>query len=463
MRKLTFLSTIVLFGFACTTSSTTKDEPSVPTPDAGTVTPATAKCPTTTTGPTVHEGDIAADETWTAEASPHIVKGDVNVRDGKKLVISPCAVVQLEADANLNVAFPLTPNQGTLIAEGTADAPIRFEGKEGARWGRVYIHAPGTARFAYVTFENGGGGDGWGMETVTASGDNELPRKGILFVDHVTVKSSRGAGIRMENAGAFAPGSKDLVITGSGVATNNDLHPYPLDVGESAIDTIPTGTYTGNKKDEIFFSPENASNGGGFQEDTTMRDRGVPYHVSRPGDRIDLQIGNGGNRPATLTIEAGVKLLFEKGATLNVESDTTGTSAIRALGTAEKPVVFTSASATPAPGDWRGFYFNGPVGPKNALEHVRIEYTGADCACSMLTCSGVTEFEAAIIFSQEPTTMFMKDSVIAHSSGNGVVQGYDGLGYDWKTGNTFDDVAGCFVTLPRNPSTDCPDPAPPCR
>ena len=201
MRNSALLSAVLLvLPLACTTTSTNTNNPM---PDGG-VTPSAAKCPTTTTGPTVHEGDIAADETWTAEASPHVVRGDVNVRDGKKLTIAPCAVVQVESNANLNVAFPLTPNQGTLIAEGTADAPIRFEGKEGARWGRVYIHAPGSARFAYVTFENGGGGDSWGHETIGVTGDAELPRKGILFVDHVTVKGSRGAGIRTEAGAAFA-------------------------------------------------------------------------------------------------------------------------------------------------------------------------------------------------------------------------------------------------------------------
>lgn len=422
-----------------------------------------AKCPTATTGPTIHEGDVDADETWTAEASPHVVRGDVNVRDGKTLTIAPCAIVQVESNANLNVAFPLTPNQGRLIAEGTAEAPIRFEGRDGARWGHLHVRAPGSARLAYVTFENGGGGDSWGHETIGVSGDGDLPRKAVLYVDHVTVKGSRGAGIKLDSGAAFAPGSKDLVITGSGVATNNDVHPYPLEVGEGAIESIPTGTYTGNEKDEIFLSPETVAAAGGFQEDTTMHDRGVPYHVSRKGDPIDLQVGSG-SRDAVLTIEPGVRVLFEAGANFHVESLAEGRSAIHAVGTADKPIVFTSASATPKPGDWRGLFFNGPVAPKNALEHVRIEYTGAECSCSLVTCTaGVTEYEAAIIFSEEPATMFMKSSVIAHGSGHGVVQGYDGLGYDWKASNTFEDLAGCPVTVPRHPTTSCPDPAPACK
>lgn len=110
--------------------------------------------------------------------------------------------------------------------------------------------------------------------------------------------------------------------------------------------------------------------------------------------------------------------------------------------------------------------FGEPHGPraKNALEHVRIEYTGASCACSLVSCSaGVSEYEAAIIFSSEPKTMFLKDSVMAHGSGHGIVQGYVGLAHDWKGSNTFEDVSGCSVTLPANPDTSCPDPRPACK
>ncbi|MDF2695293.1 MAG: Fibronectin type domain protein, partial [Labilithrix sp.] len=199
---------------------------------------------------------------------------------------------------------------------------------------------------------------------------------------------------------------------------------YPLEVGESAVPTVPTGVYTGNGKDELLLDPETVSGGGGFQVNTTMRSYGVPWHIGRAGDHDALQIGNN-NRDAVLTIEAGTKILFEAGAVLQIEAEEDGgASAIRALGTADRPVVFSSAATAPAPGDWRGLYFNGPPSDKNALQHVRIEYTGADCHCSMVTCTeGVGTYEAAIIFSRPPPRMFLESSVLAHGSGHGVVAG----------------------------------------
>lgn len=437
-------------------------------PAAASATATTAVCPATdpsavTTGPTFHEGDVTGAETWAPEASPHVVTGDLNVRDGGKLTIGPCAVVQIAAGASLNVAYPLVPNRGDLVVEGTAERPIRIEGASDARWNRIHVHAPGTARFAYVTLRGGGGGgvDAHGAETVGVTGDGELPRKPLVFVDHVTVEGSGGAGLRLEEGASFEAGSRDLVITGAGAG--DPAHPYPIELGEQAVDSLPTGRYVGNARDRIKIDPETVSGGGGFQEDTTMHDRGVPYHVGETSQLDDLRVGNG-RRDAVLTIEAGVKILFEKGTVLGVEADEDGASAIRALGTSEAPIVLSSASSAPSAGDWRGLYFNGPISAMNALQHVRLEYTGADCHCSLVSCSeGVSEYEGAIVFSEPPPSMFLRDSVIAHGAGHGVVQGYAGPAYDWASSNAFEDVAGCAVTLPANSDTSCSEPRPACR
>lgn len=440
----------------------TPDAGETPTPDAGGEPPAQAACPTETTGPTFHEGDLEGDEIWTAEASPHVVRGDVNVRDGKKLVIEPCAVVQMVADANLHVAFPLTPNQGELVAEGDEERPIRFESRDGARWGRIFVNAPGTARLAYVTLEDGGGSDAAAGESLAASGDGELPSKPVLFVDHVTIKRSFGAGVKVNMGGKFTEGSRDLVVTESG----NPTQPYPVVIGESALGSLPTGSYTGNHTDTILLAPEVVAGAGGVQEDSTIFNRGVPYQIGLDAGYDDLQIGSGSDdkEPPTVVIEAGVQLLFLPNTGLHVVTSTTGSAVLQANGTAEAPIVFTSAQPEPAPGDWRGIRYHGTPSNRNKLDYVHLEYTGADCSCSMVTCSaGVEQYEAALLFDSQPPSAFLTNSVIRHASSHGVVQGYDGVSLDWQATNTYEDVAGCPQTLPRNPDTTCPDPMPACR
>jgi hypothetical protein len=69
----------------------------------------------------------------------------------------------------------------------------------------------------------------------------------------------------------------------------------------------------------------------------------------------DIFVSNG----ATLTIQPGVIVKGREGSSLVV----TATGKIEAAGTAQQPIVFTSANAAPAPGDWGGLILlgNAPI------------------------------------------------------------------------------------------------------
>src|SRR5690606_12341037 len=173
-------------------------------------------CPAPTAGPTVHEGDVDGNEVWTADTGPHIVSQNVNVRGGATLTIEPCAEVRVAAGKNLFVAYPGTPNEGTLIVEGTADKPILITGQDGARWGALVVHAPGTARLAHLTVENGGDNDSGRNATVEVRGDGENGADVLLFVNRVMIRDSLGPGAYLRRGAAFMAGSEFLDITGSG-------------------------------------------------------------------------------------------------------------------------------------------------------------------------------------------------------------------------------------------------------
>lgn len=423
-------------------------------PDTGddTTTAAPIACPEPTQGPTHHDDDIVGHEVWTAEGSPHLVDWTVDVRGGATLEIEPCAVVQFAAGHGMNVAYPGTPTTGTLIAEGTAEQPIRFEGQDGARWGHLFVNSPGTARLAHLTIEGGGGVDVQGASLV-ATGEGTWPTQESLFVDHVTVRDSLGVGVVVRRLAAFAEGSTDLIVTDSG----DDAHPWPMIVDEHALDSLPRGDYTGNAIDKILVEPQQS-----LREDSVMRELGVPYLV---GNGNDLVVGSGDDTaPATLTIEPGVTIEFAAGSAFEVEHYTgefMASGIVVARGTADAPITFTSAAADPQPGDWIGLWFGGIVQPATRLEHVRIEYTGADCGCILLTCSDIDQFEGAVIVSQPPPSEpFITDSVIAHGGAHGFVLGYDGGAVDFRSANTFEDMAGCPMTQPRDGA--CPDPRPSC-
>jgi hypothetical protein len=443
------------------TSSPAPGAPGSDVPQTGDESPPVSNepsCPTTTTGPTMHEYDVGENEVWTAEASPHVIEYDVSVRSGRTLTIEPCAKVLVKKGQHLMVAFPGTPNSGKLIAEGTAKRPISFAGFEGQRWASLFVYAPGTARLAHVSLEGGGGGDFEQAASLVVRGDGEDGADPLVFADNVTIEGSLGLGATFERGATFIEGSKDLRIEGSGE--------YPISVSEHALDRLPTGTYTGNAKDEILIDPEGGKTAGtGFLDDATIHDRGVPYMVGRSQSESLRIGGRTDERLVTLTIEAGVKLKFGPGGALKVQHFTTdkpSTGALRALGTAAKPIVLTSAAAAPAPGDWMGLWFGGIPRDTNVIDHVKIEYAGGDCGCILNTCSAITEHEGAIIFTAQPPSAFVKNTEFAFIANHAITEGYDGAFVNFRDTNTFTSVAGCEQTRPRESTTTCPLPKPAC-
>ena len=414
-----------------------------------------------TAGPTIHEaGDIDGEVVWSAAASPHIVRGTINVRSGAKLMIEPCVEVLMAEGHSINVAYPLTPNSGTLIAEGTDAKPIRIVGEDGARWGSVSARAGATVRLAHVTLENGGGGRFEHGATLAVYGDAEDGADEMIHVDHVTIAKSLGVGAWLSSGATFHAGSRDLVIAGSG----NEVDPYPLQIEEHAIDRVPSGTYTGNVRDEILIYPAGGrTSGSGLLADATMRDHGVPYRIGASIGHSLIIGGRSDDKLVTLTVEAGVVMKFEKGAALKVQHYRNldpSNAALRVLGTATDPVVMTSAAAAPAPGDWVGISYGGKPDETNVIDHARIEFAGGDCGCVLSTCSNIIEHEAAIILSAPTSQSFITNTAFSQIAGHGVLQGFDGAFVDFRPTNTFD-VAGCSQTLPRMPGT-CPAPRPAC-
>lgn len=122
------------------------------------------------------------------------------------------------------------------------------------------------------------------------------------------------------------------------------------------------------------------------QSDTTPLCVGAPYEGELSGriDRdtvlirqespYDLQGRLTISEGATLCVEPGVTVRFGAGGVIHVGDDA---GALVARGTQAKPILFTSALAAPAPGDWQGIAFlAGNQGDVSQLEHVIVEYAG---------------------------------------------------------------------------------------
>lgn len=434
-----------------------------------TSTPPAASCPAPTGNGTAQSGDITTSTTWTAAGSPHLAGGSFSVRAGATLTIESCATVKLPAGAVVLV-------YGKLVAAGQPGRPVTIDSTgPGVRWGYITTRAdPSTGTgpintfidLAHTTLVNGGLTDINGLGLIDLRGRYSAdPRQAILRVNSVTIDGTAGPygyGVVLREGATFTADSTGLTIKNA--ATR------PIRANDKLVGSIPPGSYTGNGFDEIVWTSVVDIN-----EDTTIHDRGVPYRLGEPnGNGNDMRVGLGstGAPLVTLTVEAGVTVKVHPTGRL-VMQDSLNASGIGvhpsgsliALGTAARPITFTSAALAPAPGDWEALRFDSAPASNSRLDQVRVEYAGGPTQANSFHCvagGGYSPDEdSAILMFGEPLSQFVTNSTIAFSAADGFGRAYTGEPIDFMAGNTFVSVARCKQGFPRPTSNICPT-NPPC-
>lgn len=344
---------------------------------------------------------------------------------------------------------------GVLLAEGTEKRPIRVLPEDAATpWGFVQVFGPKTSRLAWLSLEGGGNEPTNSYAALEARGDQLLAAQPVLFVDHVTVKGSLSYGVSLRAGATFTADSHDLVITGAKKA--------PLRVLPRLVTNLPSGTYTGNTEDVV--QVETEAYGDITLEDVTFKDLGIHYRIGGGVSTGLLKVG-GGSTKATLTLQAGVVLEFNKSdaAGLVIDTGTTdnpATGALVAVGTETKPIVLTSAAPFKIAGDWRGVSFGNRPDITDKLDHVNVEYAGAPSQAKGFHCKpgGLLsdDEDAAITLYGQPTVPFITNTTLLSSAALGINLAYKGMTFDFLTSNTFRSVVGCKQSTPRSNDGTCP-------
>ncbi|MCC7384331.1 MAG: hypothetical protein IT384_20970 [Deltaproteobacteria bacterium] len=437
----------------------------------------THECPAVTGMGTTHQVNIDADETWTAAANPHVITFGLRVQAGT-LTIEPCAVVRIQPGHSIIVGSNPGGAAAALVAHGeviwNSDGsqsirPVMFQpDQEGTHWGSIRAFPTGRIDLELATLRGGGEqstAQNSGGTLIAIGGGGPTLERNVRVVS-VTIDGSGGFGANLQSFAAFTEDSRDLIITGSGrqpsppsISTDD-----PILIAPPAVQTIPMGDYTGNKVDAI-----QIFNQVRVETDETFRDRGVPYRLPTSFAMSSAEAMAAGGL-ATLTLEAGVtlKLLKTPG---NVWSIRLGTSngtqpenlwpvRLIAEGTAEKPIVITSASETPAAGDWGGIQWRAAPSSGNVIKHMRLEYGGGDSGTAGFGCGPSDNDAALVITNWRPDSDFIDDLTIMSSESGGIVSGWmsDEEGPDLKDGNTFTGIgSGCDVSRWANLSAPtCP-------
>ncbi|MCK6683898.1 MAG: right-handed parallel beta-helix repeat-containing protein [Thermoanaerobaculia bacterium] len=288
---------------------------------------------------------IFVSDTFKSLGVPYWPDGSISVYNGATLTIQPGVTVRFRENTVLDVGYG-TP--GTLSIQGDAGQPVLLTTDQvspTAGWWNGVITRPGaTANLAYTTIEGGGYSSNWGG--FSADG-------GTNTLDHVTVRLSRYAGLRLNGGSTTVTNSTitgttagdglgvdmylsaSLTITGSSV-TGNAGAAFALRNGAS-LNGMTGMTVSGNGYDVIRFRST-----GIFVSDT-FKSLGVPYW---PDGSINVYNG------ATLTIQPGVTVRFRENTLLDVGYGTPGTLNIQ--GNAGQPVLLTTDQVSPTAGWWNG-------------------------------------------------------------------------------------------------------------
>ncbi|NOK57378.1 MAG: hypothetical protein GFH27_549309n113 [Chloroflexi bacterium AL-W] len=279
-----------------------------------------------------HSGVINTDQSWCVASSPHVVTSTVTVADGVTLTIEPGVVIRLSG-ANTSIIV-----NGTLDAQGTAANGILFTTNN---------VSPASGQWKQLVFN-------------VSSNANVL--------DYVTV----------EYGGYFDPAidvrTDDLTISNSVVRNNDQIG---LQIND-ASPTISTTSFTNNASRAIDLNGASlptlsdlSASGNGFNGAT----------INGTTINADYVWGEGiGNYLVTndVVVANGTTLSIVPGTTVRLfgaETQLIVNGSLRVPGTADDPILFTSAQETPAPGQWNQIVFNA-VSSDNLLDYVTVEYAG---------------------------------------------------------------------------------------
>ena len=269
------------------------------------------------------------------------------------LMLDPGTVLEFETGTGLKIA-----DGGSISALGSEAAPILLTSAEGIAgdWsGLVLDSSSPDNELDHVIVEH--------------AGTDDLSFNGNTSANLILMSGARAA----VTSSTFARGSEYGVAMDSGAELlafdDNEFvenEGPPMQLNSKQIGYIGGGNVfgTGAAPASAYVRLEDNSTGSlrSTTEDTqTWPALDVPYRFFGKHFIDDAA--------AVVTIEAGAELEFDEGAGLRVND-----GALKALGTADEPVVFTAARKEP--GEWSGLVISSSS-PDTELDFVNAEYGGA--------------------------------------------------------------------------------------
>lgn len=291
---------------------------------------------------------------WEPKNNPHTVDGTISVREGGHLTIMPGTVIKMTTRGEFNI----TGLNSVFSAVGTEDKPILITSASASpapgNWRQIrFGEGAVDCIIEYCTIEYGGSNNSYGMIDIRNNAQVQIRNSVLQYSNHLEVKIDNTHGFNdFSNNTIRSERNHAMMIRGRLLPTvnaNNDFIVGPN------LGVLLSGFATNT----IY-----------IDEDGTWPALNTPYIVEDP---IRLRSN------ATLTILPGAELRFISGKHLEVGYSSPGSdphARLIAVGTIDKPIIFTSASAAPQKGDWNGIRFSRHALSGSVLEHCDIGYAG---------------------------------------------------------------------------------------
>jgi hypothetical protein len=352
----------------------------------------------------VHGGYIASDLTFTKACSPYVIESTMDVLEKATLVIEAGTVVLFARTTSIFV-------YGRIEIRGTASDPVVLDSATARSaadaWSALrFTGTPASpSQVRYARIRNCGWGSEGCVRTIASTAN-------LLTLDHVTISDSASHGFVAAGGGA-PKGPSQFTMT------NCTFSNIPKD-GFAARTHAQEFAGIGSGND--FGGFPIAIDGGWISMNTTWTSPGTDIVVTMGS--IDIP-GSGTGEPVTLSLGPGVKLLFNRLTRIFLG----GYNRLEARGTAEAPVVFSSAAPSPQPGDWSGIDVSVSGGGRGGinLSHAVIEYAG-----------GGIERSGGIILYNTFYDAVITDSVIRQNAGQGIYMSCSAPNLPVLTGTRFE-------------------------
>ncbi|SHL32617.1 Right handed beta helix region [Desulfatibacillum alkenivorans DSM 16219] len=394
--------------------------------------------PQTALSDTNISGYINSDTTWTTAGSPYILSGTVYVSHSTKagptatLTIEAGVEVLFESGAYLAIGrYSSGYYHGALQVNGTEAQPVLFSSNAAepapGDWKSVRFTRYTTADSIvdHAVFEYGGAAYDGMVYCATAN---------PAFTNCIFRNSASN--------GLYADSASQPALTDCAFTDNAEGAAYIYPNATGAV-TGCAGTGNGVNGIRVY--------GAHMTESLVWHDQDLPFVLE---GNVVVRYSQKNTDPAVLTIEPGVEVLVCPGYGITAGYYSSGKyyGAIYAVGTAQKPITFTSYAETPSPGDWKGLYFHFACdGASTALDYCNISYGGLTynaniyvdrCEPAVTNCSITRSSEYGIRLSDDITPV-IEDNVLSYNESSAVhtfPTGVGGMSGNAGVGNGRDAV-----------------------